>query len=76
MFKKYYFFIFLIVTTNVLLSQLKKGDNYAQKNMYIKAIRCYKKAINTKNTNEKQTALIKLANAYKTINDYQLSVRD
>lgn len=73
MFKKYYFFIFLIVTTNVLLSQLKKGDNYAQKNMYINAIRCYKKAINTKNTNEKQTALIKLANAYKTINDYQLS---
>ena len=73
MLKKYYFFISLIVTTNVLLSQLKNGDNYAQKNMYIKAIRCYKKAINTKNSNEKQIALIKLANAYKTVNDYQLS---
>lgn len=70
---KYYFFTFLIVTSNVLLSQIKKGDKYVQKNMYVKAISCYNKATKTKNTTDKQVAFTKLANVHKTINNYQLA---
>ncbi|MCA6435807.1 MAG: OmpA family protein [Bacteroidetes bacterium] len=71
MFKTYYIIFFLLSSCLVSFGQLKKGDNYVSKNMYVEAIKCYKKAVNTKNSNLKQEALLKLANAYKTINEYQ-----
>lgn len=71
MFKKYYLLFLIVVTHLPVFSQLKKGDNYASKNMYVNAIKCYNKAVNTSNSVQKQTALFKLANAYKTVNEYQ-----
>lgn len=56
MFKSYSIIFLLLGTYLVSFGQLKKGDNYVAKNMYVDAIKCYKKAGNTKNSTIKQEA--------------------
>lgn len=49
--------------------QLNKGNKYAEKGEYLKAIKSYKKATDEKGTQTE--AWIKLADCYKKLNDYQ-----
>jgi hypothetical protein len=39
MFKTYYIIFFLLSSCLVSFGQLKKGDNYVSKNMYVEAIK-------------------------------------
>ncbi len=70
MFKNIFYFLFIILFTGNLFSQINKGNKYYDKYQFIKAISYYKKA--TKNNSPvKQQAYIKLGDSYKKINDYQ-----
>ncbi|MBA3665980.1 MAG: tetratricopeptide repeat protein, partial [Bacteroidetes bacterium] len=62
--------LFLIFTCTFFFSQIKKGDQFAAKANYIKAIDKYKKAAK-QSSPYKQEAYLKLADCYKKINDYQ-----
>jgi outer membrane protein OmpA-like peptidoglycan-associated protein/tetratricopeptide (TPR) repeat protein len=57
-------------TFSFLFSQIEKGDQFASKFQYIKAISKYKKAL-TGNSSNNQEAHLKLADCYKRINEYQ-----
>jgi outer membrane protein OmpA-like peptidoglycan-associated protein len=62
------FFVF----SGIAFPQIKKGDAFAEKAQYIKAISKYKKATK-ENSPNKQEAYLKLADCYKKINEYQLA---
>ena len=70
MIKKIIYTVLFTVYLNTFFCQLSKGDKYAAKAQYIKAISKYKSATNEKNSAVKQEALIKLADCYKNINEY------
>jgi outer membrane protein OmpA-like peptidoglycan-associated protein len=63
------FFIVLLFIGSSLFSQIKKGDAFASKFQYLKAISRYKKALSG-NSLYNQEAHLKLADCYKRINDY------
>jgi outer membrane protein OmpA-like peptidoglycan-associated protein len=63
-------FIVLFISLGSLVAQIKKGDDYASRSQYIKAIVKYKKALSS-NTSLNQEAHLKLADCYKHLNDYQ-----
>lgn len=69
--KKYLFTSVLLVPL-FLFSQLKKGDEYAAKAQYIKAISKYSNCIKGNSSNN-QEAHLKLADCYRHINEYQKS---
>jgi outer membrane protein OmpA-like peptidoglycan-associated protein/tetratricopeptide (TPR) repeat protein len=64
------FIIYFFFTGPFLFSQIKKGDKYASKAQYIKAIEHYKKEAKG-NSPYKQEAFLKLADCYKKINKYE-----
>lgn len=66
---RFILFIFLLFISNLIFSQKKKADKYYAKLQYAKAIPAYEKSIK-KPSEEKQDALIKLADCYRILNDY------
>jgi len=51
-------------------TQISKGDKYYERSEFIKAIPYYKKESRSKSMLRKKEALIKLANSYRSINEY------
>ncbi|MBA2613020.1 MAG: OmpA family protein [Bacteroidetes bacterium] len=70
MLKKTFYFLFFVLFTLPLFSQINKGDKYYDKYQFIKAITYYKKATGAPSP-IKQQAYIRLADSYKKINDYK-----
>ncbi len=64
------FSVLLFISCASLFSQIKKGDEFASRYQYIKAISKYKKALSG-NSSFNQEAHLKLAECYKRINDYE-----
>lgn len=62
-------FLFICLITTIGSAQMKKAEKHFSKYNYAKAIPLFKKVIE-KNTSEKQTALIKLADSYRILNNY------
>lgn len=62
--------LYFFLTGPLLFSQIKKGDKYASKAQYVKAISHYKKEAKGSSP-YKQEAYLKLADCYKKINNYE-----
>lgn len=69
---KKYLLHFVLFVPLLFHAQIKKGDEYASKAQYLKAIAKYKNAIKG-NSSLNQEAHLKLADCYKHINEYQKS---
>ena len=69
---KYKILIFLFLSINITLSnaQISKADKYYAKLEYAQAIPIYEKALK-KTVDNKQDALLKLADCYRILNEYQ-----
>ncbi len=66
--------ILFICLAFVAGAQQKRADKLFEKSQYYKAIPAYRKAINTKNIAVKQYCLIRLADCYRILNDYNNAV--
>lgn len=69
MFLRYLYFLFVLLFSYAGYGQLSKADKLYQQNRYIKAIPHYEKA--SRKEVAKQEALIKLADCYRHVNEYE-----
>ncbi len=67
-----YFTCFILVITTASFGQFKKAEKQFSKYNYAKAISAYEKVAKG-NSSDKQTALIKLADCHRILNNYQKS---
>jgi outer membrane protein OmpA-like peptidoglycan-associated protein/tetratricopeptide (TPR) repeat protein len=70
MLSRTFFIIYLTLSSVLLYPQIKKGDEFASRAQYVKAITKYKKALSG-NSSYNQEAHLKLADCYRRINDYE-----